>query len=138
MTIRLSLETVDRNRQQSTGGKVTSDDLERSVRSLQKADFNKGHLGAYLLYGLPEQKLSEVEEGFAFLKRLNIRAYLAEFSPIRGTACWDDLVMNHIIPGDLDPLLTNNNVFSYLYSDYDWAELARIKIDIKEFNRTAG
>jgi hypothetical protein len=137
MTIRLSLETVDRSRQQSTGGKVTSDDLERSVASLQRADFSKEHLGAYLLYGLPEQKLSEVKESFAFLKRLNIRAYLADFSPIKGTACWDHLVMNHIIPGDLDPLLTNNNVFSYLYSDYDRAELARIKIDAKEFNRTA-
>ncbi len=134
-TIRLSLETVERNRQQTTGGKVTSDDLERSVRSLQRADFNKGHLGAYLLYGLPEQGLSEVEEGFAFLKRLNIRAYLAEFSPIRGTECWNDLVMKNIIPRDLDPLLTNNTVFSYLYSEYDRAELTRIKAEVKEFNR---
>ncbi len=135
MTIRLSLETVERNRQLSTGGKVTSDDLERSVGSLKRADFNKENLGAYLLYGLPEQRLSEVEEGFAFIKRLNIRAYLAEFSPIRGTACWDDLVMNHAIPRDLDPLLTNNTVFSYFYSEYDRAELARIKIEVKEFNR---
>ncbi len=134
-TIRLSLETIERHRQQATGGKVTTDDFDRSVRSLQKAGFDKKHMGAYLLYGLPEQELSEVESGIAFLKRLNVRVYLAEFSPIRGTGCWDNLVMNHIIPRDLDPVLTNNTVFSHLYSGYDHAELNRIKNEVKEFNR---
>jgi len=134
-TIRLGLETIESGRQQATGGKVTNDDFERSVRSLQRAGFTKAHMGAYLLYGLPGQGIREVEAGIAFLKKLDVRIQLAEFSPIRGTGCWDDLVKNDIIPRDLDPLLTNNTVFSYLYSGYDQAELNRIKIDVKEFNR---
>ncbi|MGE5173898.1 MAG: B12-binding domain-containing radical SAM protein, partial [Betaproteobacteria bacterium] len=103
-TIRLSLETVDRARQESTGGKVTLCDFEKSVDSLQKQGFTKEHIGAYLLYGLPGQELDEVEEGIRFLKSLHVRILLAEFSPIRGTACWDDLVSKAIIPCDLDPL----------------------------------
>jgi molybdenum cofactor biosynthesis enzyme MoaA len=134
-TIRLSLETIESRRQQTTGGKVTTDDFEMSVRSLRSAGFDKKHMGAYLLYGLPEQELKEVESGIAFLKRLNIRVHLAEFSPIRGTRCWDNLVTHRIITRDLDPVLTNNTVFSYLYSGYDQAELNRIKNEVKEFNR---
>jgi len=135
-TIRLSLETIEGERQQATGGKVTNDDFERSVRSLQRAGFTKAQMGAYLLYGLPGQSLTEVEMGIAFLKKLDVRIYLAEFSPIRGTGCWDDLVKDEIIPRDLDPLLTNNTVFSYLYAGYDPVEVNRIKIDVKEYNRT--
>ncbi len=136
MTVRLSLETIESDRQQATGGKVTTDGFERSVGSLQGEGFTKGNIGAYLLYGLPGQALTEVEEGIAFLKKLNVRIYLAEFSPIRGTGCWDDLVKKGIISSDLDPLLTNNTVFPYLYSGYDPAEVNRIKIDVKEYNRT--
>ncbi len=133
-TIRLSLETVDRARQESTGGKVTLCDFEKSVRSLQKQGFTKEHIGAYLLYGLPGQGLDEVEEGIRFLKGLNVRILLAEFSPIRGTACWDDLVRRGIIPCDLDPLLTNNTVFSFLFSGYDRAAVERVRIGVKEYN----
>jgi hypothetical protein len=76
-----------------------------------------------------------VEEGIALLRDLNVRILLAEFSPIRGTACWDDLVKSAVITDDLDPLLTNNTVFSLLYSGYDRAEVERIKIAVKEYNR---
>jgi radical SAM superfamily enzyme YgiQ (UPF0313 family) len=134
-TIRLSFETIDHTRQKSTGGKVFTDDLVRSVRSLQKQGFTKQHIGAYLLYGLPGQQLEEVEEGVSFLQRLTVRIHLTEFSPIRGTACWDDLVKSAIIPNDLDPILTNNSVFSYLYSGYDQTRIERLKIMVKEHNR---
>ncbi len=136
MTVRLSLETIESDRQQATGGKITTDGFERSVGSLQGEGFTKGDIGAYLLYGLPGQGLTEVEAGIVFLKKLNVRISLAEFSPIRGTGCWDDLVRSGIISSDLDPLLTNNTVFSYLFSGYDPAEVNRIKIDVKEYNRT--
>ncbi len=135
-TIRLSLETVNFARQGRTGGKVTTGDLMKSVRSLQNSGFTKEHIGVYLLYGLPGQGLREVEEGVALLKDLNVRILLAEFSPIRGTACWDDLVKSTVITDDLDPLLTNNTVFALLYSGYDWTEVERIKIAVKEYNRT--
>lgn len=135
-TIRLSLETVDRGRQSSTGGKVSTEDFERSVRCLQQHGFGKGKVGAYLMYGLPGQGLREIEEGVAFIKRLGISIHLAEFSPIRGTACWTELVAGGAIPDELDPLLTNNTVFSFLYSGYDPVAVDRVKRDVKEYNRS--
>lgn len=134
-TIRLSLETVDPARQQQTGGKVATRDFELAVRHLKREGFTKEQIGAYLLYGLPGQQLEEVEKGVEFLKKLNVRIHLAEFSPIRGTASWEDLVKRGVIPDDLDPLLSNNTVFSYLYSGYDQSAVERLKINVKEHNR---
>jgi radical SAM superfamily enzyme YgiQ (UPF0313 family) len=134
-TIRIGFETANPARQEHTGGKVLTDDLVRSIKSLRKHGFTKEHIGVYLLYGLPGQGLLEVEESIELLQSLNVRIHLAEFSPIRGTACWDDLVKNAIIPDDLDPLLTNNTVFSFLYSGYDQNAVECIKINVKNYNR---
>ncbi len=134
-TVRLSLETTDSARQADTGGKVTTGDLVKSVGSLRRRGFTKEHIGAYLLYGLPGQGLREVEEGFALLKDIDVRVLLAEFSPIRGTACWGDLVKSGVIADDLDPLLTNNSVFSFFYSGYDRAAVERLRLSVKDHNR---
>ncbi len=134
-TVRLSLETTDPARQKETGGKVATPDFERALAHLQREGFTKKQIGVYLLYGLPGQALEEVEKSVEFLKRVDVRIHLAEFSPIRGTASWDHLVKQGVISDDLDPLLCNNTVFSYLYSGYDWNAVEKLKIDVKEYNR---
>lgn len=133
-TIRLGLETIDRGRQLSTGGKVSSDDLVRAVRLLKKQAYTKQHIGAYLLYGLPGQGLDEVRGGVEFLKGLGVRIHLAEFSPVPGTACWDELIRQGAFGKTIDPLLTNNSVFSHLFSGYDQEELRQLKLEVKEYN----
>lgn len=133
-TIRLSLETVDSVRQRQTGGKVNNEDLERAVRNLKKQGFSKNEIGVYLMYGLPGQAINEVIEGIEFLKGLGVRINLTEFSPIKGTMAWDELVRQNIIDNDLDPLITNNTVFSYLYSGYDHEEVRKMKIYVKQYN----
>jgi radical SAM superfamily enzyme YgiQ (UPF0313 family) len=133
-TIRLGLETLNAERQTSTGGKVTSDGLKSAVMTLKRFGFTKEHIGVYLMYGLPGQELEEVIEGVTFLKRLAVRIHLTEFSPIPGTSCWDELKIKGIINDDIDPLLTNNTVFTYLYSMYNLDALAELKLHVKEFN----
>lgn len=133
-TIRLSLETVDAERQKKTGGKVDITGFGRAVFHLKNAGFAKKEIGAYLMYGLPGQDIVEVKDGIAFLKSLGVRINLTEFSPIRHTALWDEMVKAGIISGSLDPLLTNNSVFSYLYSSYDSEDVGKMKLDVKEYN----
>lgn len=133
-TIRLSLETVNDDRQKQTGGKVNNEDMKSAVIHLKKHGFTKQDIGVYLMYGLPGQGIEEVKEGIEFLKSLNVRINLTEFSPIKGTRAWDELVHKGIINDDLDPLLTNNTIFSYLYSGYDHEELKKILLDVKEYN----
>lgn len=133
-TLRLSLETVDSGRQDATGGKVNNDDLRRAVKHLRKYGFTKQEIGIYLMYGLPGQGLEEVEEGVRFLKQLGVRIHLTEFSPIPGTPSWDELIKKGIVTNSIDPLLTNNTVFSLLFSGYDRERLERLKLEVKKYN----
>jgi radical SAM superfamily enzyme YgiQ (UPF0313 family) len=133
-TIRLGLETIYGERQQETGGKVTCEDLARAVRCLKRQGFTKKEIGVYLMYGLPGQSLEEVREGVDFLMSLGVNAYLAEFSPIPGTRCWKDLEHKGLVKISMDPLLTNNTVFSYLFSGYDPHEVDELKLKVKSHN----
>lgn len=132
-TLRLSLETVNRTRQKRTD-KVSTVDLVRAVHNLKKHDFCKENIGVYLMYGLPGQKLNEVREGIEFLKSLDVRINLTEFSPIPGTESWNELLANGIITDDIDPLLTNNSVFAYLFAGYNHDELKELKDDVNQYN----
>jgi len=118
-TLKLSLETVDAGRQKDTGGKVSADDVSRAVEALKKHGFTKDHIGVYLMFGLPGQDIREIREGVRFLKGLDVRINLNEFSPIPATSCWKELLLSGIISEDIDPLQTNNTVFSWLYSGFD-------------------
>ncbi|BCB96229.1 B12-binding domain-containing radical SAM protein [Dissulfurispira thermophila] len=133
-TIRLSLETINADRQDKTGGKVSNEDLKKAVKFLKQQGFTKQDIGVYLMYGLPGQELEEVRAGAELLKTLDVKINLTEFSPIKGTEAFEELVNRGIINNDIDPLLTNNTVFSYLYSNYDMDELRNIKLDVKQYN----
>lgn len=134
ITIRLSLETVNNERQEKTGGKVNLKDFINAVACLKKYGFKKKHIGVYLMYGLPGQALSEVKDGIDFIKSLGLRINLTEFSPIPGTQCWNELVEKGIIDENIDPLLTNNTIFAYLFAGYKSEDIEKIKLDVKKYN----
>lgn len=133
-TLRLSLETVNEDRQRISGGKVSSEELEKAVAALWHAGFSKKEVGVYIMYGLPGQGLDEVRESIAFLMRLGVRINLTEFSPVKGTQSWHDLTSSGVIRDDLDPLLTNNTVFPLLFSGYDDIDIKKMKLAVKEYN----
>jgi radical SAM superfamily enzyme YgiQ (UPF0313 family) len=86
------------------------------------------------MYGLPGQRISEVKESIIFLKGFGVRINLTEFAPIKGTRSWNDLISSGVITDDLDPLLFNNSIYPLLFSGYDLEDLAKIKLDVKEYN----
>ena len=132
--IRLGLETIDSGRQKTTGNKVSNQEMEMAVAYLKKENFSKKEIGVYLMYGLPGQQWEEVKDGVSFLKSLGVSIYLTEFSPIRGTRSWSELIGKGVIHDNLDPLLTNNTVFSYLYSGYDPKDVKSMKLEVKKYN----
>ncbi|MFN3740939.1 MAG: B12-binding domain-containing radical SAM protein, partial [Thermodesulfovibrionales bacterium] len=136
MTVRVSLETVSSELQEKTGGKVKTDEFKRAIETLKRAGFTKKELGVYLMLGLPGQGLNDVIEGVKFLKSLDVRIHLTEFSPIPGTPLWNEMVTSGIIPEDMDLLLTNNSVFYYLFSGYDIKRLEALKLEVKGYNES--
>ncbi|MFQ3573935.1 MAG: radical SAM protein [Thermodesulfovibrionales bacterium] len=135
-TIRLGYETFNKQRQMDTGGKTTDSDLVTAIRHLKGNGFEKRDIGVYLMYGLPHQELKEVKQGIEFLMGLGVQIRLTEYSPIRGTEAWRSLVDSGIIDDELDPLLTNNSIFSEMYSNYDADEVKRLKWLVKEYNNS--
>jgi radical SAM superfamily enzyme YgiQ (UPF0313 family) len=135
-TLRLGFETVNHTRQRTTGGKVTGDILRLAIKNLMRYGFTKEQIGVYLMYGLPGQEFEEVKDGIEFLKGLDVRIHLTEFSPIPGTPCWEELQDKGVIENSIDPIVTNNTVFAHLYSGYDRQDLKSTKLEIKEYNRS--
>lgn len=132
-SVRLSLETVNPDRQRSTGGKVTTAAFAQAVAYLRAAGFGSHELAAYILAGLPDQELSEVESSIRFVHGLGVQARLALFSPIPGTPDGDQA-----LPAEADPLLHNNTVYPYLRGATFASELQRLKLLAKEGNQELG
>jgi radical SAM superfamily enzyme YgiQ (UPF0313 family) len=128
-TVRLSLETVDKERQQATGAKVSTEEWVTAVAHLQAAGFGARELGTYVLAGLPGQVLEETEETVRFVHRAGVQAKLALYSPIPGTP-----EGKRVLPADADPLLHNDTVFPYLMGSEHVQELQRIKQLAQEGN----
>ncbi len=136
-TVRLSLETIDAKSQKIlSSGKVTSDELSGSVKRLKRAGFSKKELGVYLMYGLPGQGINEVWESAKFLMDLDVKVHLSEYSPIPGTDLWNELISTGKITKDIDPLLTNNTVYSQLFSDYQLHDIQELKDEVIRYNQT--
>jgi radical SAM superfamily enzyme YgiQ (UPF0313 family) len=128
-SLRLSLETTDADRQRVTGGKVTTAGFERAVAHLRAAGFTPQELGAYILAGLPDQPLADVEASIRLVHRLGVQAKLALFSPIPGTPDGDAALW----PG-ADPLLHNNTVYPYWRGGTYMDDLQRLKMLAREGN----
>ncbi|MFH1942535.1 MAG: radical SAM protein [bacterium] len=120
-TIRLSYETMNKERQKSMGLKVTDEDLTQAVRHLVEAGFDRRQIGSYILMGLPGQTVEETVESMRFVLSLGIKVSLASFSPIPGTKSWQEAVDLRMLTPNADPLLTNNSIYPICSEDIDIA-----------------
>ena len=109
-TIRFGFETSDPQRQSMTGGKVGNEELKEAVKHLLHAGYRNGDIGVYILCGLPGQSADEVMESIRFVQHCGARAIIAEYSPIPGTALWNDAVAASPYPIAEEPLFQNNSL----------------------------
>ncbi|HIJ59925.1 MAG TPA: radical SAM protein [Nitrospirae bacterium] len=133
-TLTLGFETVNTQRQLETGGKTTRDNLTAAISNLISTGFTKQNIGVYLMYGLINQPIEEVKEGIAFLKDLKVKINLTEYSPIKGTKMWSQLVDAGILDDHTDPIVANNTIFSELFWGYPVETIQRLKQEVKEYN----
>jgi radical SAM superfamily enzyme YgiQ (UPF0313 family) len=111
-TIRLSLESVDRDFQESkTGGKVDNLSFARAVKNLCRAGYSPDQLEAYLMMGLPGQKPGDVRNTLDFVAGLGVLARPAVFSPIPGTAEAEAVHKRIGEAFQTEPLLQNDSCY---------------------------
>lgn len=133
ITLRLGLERVEDHLDE----KVTLEEFEEAVRNLKGAGFTSRELGAYLLYGLPEEDFERVERSLHYLHKLGVSPYLAEFSPIPGTPLFKETERTSRYPLSEDPLYTNKSVFPALRNP-DWERIHRVKNLAKAIRKALG
>ncbi len=121
-TIRIGLERVE-NR---FDNKVSIEEFLQAVAYLKEAGFKEKELGAYFLYGIPEENFEEVKKGLLFLAEKRVPPYLAEFSPIPGTPFFEKAKITSRYPIDEDPIFHNNTIFPALKRP-DWQKIQEIK-----------
>ncbi|MGC9967949.1 MAG: B12-binding domain-containing radical SAM protein [Syntrophobacteraceae bacterium] len=126
-TIRLGLETTVDDKSREWGGKVNTEMYLKAVEDLFEAGFSKDDIGVYLLCGLPGQTPEEVAEAIGIVRRSGVRPHIAEYSPIPGTAMWDEAAA--ISPFDIrtEPLYHNNTFFACRRPGFGYEDMVRLK-----------
>ncbi|MFH1481813.1 MAG: radical SAM protein [Pseudomonadota bacterium] len=125
-TIRLGLETSDMKMHSDLGGKISPGEFEKAILNLTEAGFVKKEIGAYILMGLPGQKVDSIMDTIRFVGRVGVTPYLAEYSPLPHTPMWKDALLTS--PYDLasEPLFHNNSLLPCWDEDQK-QKLAQIK-----------
>lgn len=109
-TIRLSLESVAKERMRDIHNKITPGEMTRAVKNLVKAGYRPSDIETYIIMALPNQPDEEVIETILYANSLGIQVRLASFSPIPGTVDYNRSIDNGLLPENPDPLITNKSV----------------------------
>jgi radical SAM superfamily enzyme YgiQ (UPF0313 family) len=126
-TLRLGLETVDFDHRQEIDKKVSEEEFKQAVGYLKEAGFGKKQIGAYLLAGLPGQKLAALEHSIETVKRQGITPVLAHYTPIPHTKLWPQAVAASRYDLESDPVFTNNAVIPCQKEPFLWETITRLK-----------
>ncbi len=126
-TIRLGVETTDFSGDRSHDIKVSGNEFIQAIDHLKTAGFEKSQIGAYLLCGLPEQNLDEVEYSMKFVQQSGIIPVLAYYTPIPHTKMWTKAVKNSKYDLLEHPVFTNNTLFPCVNSSKDLTRISQLK-----------
>ncbi len=133
-TVRLSLETVSKDRIKDMSRKISPESFVRAVDNLEKAGFKRNEIEAYTLMGLPDQKVDEVIDTLCFAANQGIIARPSGFSPIPKTKDWERAIENGDLMPDADLLETNNSIYINSIENFGEEKVSQIKNLTKELN----
>ncbi|MBN2351273.1 MAG: radical SAM protein [Spirochaetales bacterium] len=108
---KLGFESAAESFHAAHDGKHTPEQFARAIDALRAGGYKPDELAVYILAGLPGQLPGEVEESIRFAAGLGIQAHLAEYSPIPGTALWEQSAAASPFPIAEEPLTQNNTIF---------------------------
>ncbi len=128
-TVRLGLETGDFEHRMDA--KLSREQWEAGMAALREAGFGPGQIGAYILFGLPDQDMAAVERTIAMARAWSVRPELAYFTPIPSSPLFKRACEVSAYPLQSEPLCQNNSVWPCVDGGYSlqqvrcWHELLR-------------
>jgi len=126
-TVRLGLETAGSGDRPRHDVKVTTAEFKRAVAALLSVGFDRSQVGAYLLFGLPGQSLSDLAASIRFVHGCGITPIPAYYTPIPHTALWQTAVAASRYDLEADPVFCNNAVLPCLKDPFSWHTMREIR-----------
>lgn len=117
-TIRLGLESGDFDHR--FDAKLSAPQWQEGVDNLFAAGFRAQDIGAYILFGLPDQNEADVLAAARLAAASGIRPQLAHFSPLPGTPLFERAVEVSDRPIAEDPLCQNNSIWPCVPGGFSW------------------
>lgn len=111
VTLRLGLDTASPDGSLRDAGKVDEHSFAQAAEALFTAGFTAREVSAYVLIARPGQSLEAALASARFAQSLGVPVRTAQFSPVPGTAEFDEAVQLGCILPDADPLLHNGSVY---------------------------
>ncbi len=126
-TLRLGLETAEFNHREEIDIKVSEQEFKRAAACLREAGFKKNQVGAYLLVGLPDQKIDTTKRSIDIVKQIGLTPIAAYYTPIPHTALWPKAVAASRYDLESDPVFTNNAVIPCQKQPFNWEIISYLK-----------
>jgi radical SAM superfamily enzyme YgiQ (UPF0313 family) len=130
-TIRLGLETSNEVTQIEIGGKADNRTFKEAVGNLKRAGYSEKEIGVYIMAGLPDQRVGEVEESIAYVKESGVKPILVEYSPIPNTPLFKKAKKTSKFELENEPLVHNNSILPCQWEGFTLGDLRRLKEKVK-------
>lgn len=135
-TLRVSLESQEKDFHSKTGKKLIPEDYVHAVSHLKNAGFEKKEIGTYVMAGRPGQTVQSVIQTLEFVRSVKASPNLTEYSIIPGSRDWNDWNKRFSLD-TLDPLIHNNSVFPVYAETYTMEEWDLLREKIRKIRRDA-
>lgn len=113
--------------------KTNREEVERAIGYLREAGFTKEEIGAYMMFGFPDEDWDLLVRDIITLDNMGVSVYLAEFSPVPRTPLFDHVRATSRY--DLDePIFHNNSIFPALKKP-DWERIQHIKNMVRSLRK---
>lgn len=124
-TVRLGLETMDFDNRNDV--KLTRREWEEGAQNLLDAGFDLNGIGVYVLFGLPNQDLTNIEQAIAHVRAFGFHPHLTHYTPIPGSPMFHKAVEASEYPIADEPLFQNNSIWPCVPGGFSWDEAHRWK-----------
>ncbi len=135
-TIRLGLETSNSETQLETGGKVENEQFLKAIKCLKRAGYSNHEIGVYIMAGLPEQRIEEVEQSIEFVKESGAKPFLVEYSPIPHTPLFEKAKKFSSFDLENEPLFHNNSLLPCQWEGFTTEDYRKLKLKLREYYAT--
>lgn len=133
-TLRFGYENGSAVYGSDTSRKTDRQELVQKIAVLKNAGFLKTDIGVYVMAGLPNQTPTQVHEELDFVASCGVKVKPVFLSPVPGTALFEQYAA--AFPQlRTDPLWHNDVFFITQLPGWDWEEMEKIRLRVRELNK---